>query len=437
VSVPFALSIHNFVDKIGAYCGFGAIIGLAVLILLFFSHAREIANLRSRLGEAQERIVALEGRVMQLIRAPAPVQRTAPGPVQPTQPPVAPARAPMGTAAASVRRVPDGQPPQAPLAPAAPAGTGAPALASATSMVAAADSRARRSGAPRRGGEAPGPAPSATSVARAGEDTVLVPAGAATAAGAPGVGNGVGRAAAAAATPPPTRTRPPLPAGGRGPAGRAMPPRVQMREGQQIPAPAGRRAAAPPPSLQEPPPNRSVRRRVLSGLAGLVVVGAVVVALLVVTNNGGTTKSNVHHPGAGSASHSQGGKKHRVPVVKHGSVTVAVLNGTAVSGLAGDVSSALTKKGFRQGPVTNAAVETQARTQVAYVANNVREAQAVAKSLGLPFSTVHKADETTIQSCETPVTGTTTSSGSCQANVIVTVGSDKASLASSGTSTSA
>lgn len=182
--------------------------------------------------------------------------------------------------------------------------------------------------------------------------------------------------------------------------------------------------------------NHSARRRVLSGLAGLVVVAAVVVALLVVTNNGGTTKSNVNHPSRNSSSH-RGSKKHKLPAIKPGSVTVAVLNGTAVSGLAGDVSSALTKKGYVQGPVTNAAVETQAHTEVAYVANNVRKAQAVAKSLGLPSSAVHKADETTIQSCETPVTGTTTSSGSCQANVIVTVGSDKASLASSGTSTSA
>jgi hypothetical protein len=209
-----------------------------------------------------------------------------------------------------------------------------------------------------------------------------------------------------------------------------------MRDGQQLPPAAARRGAGSPPSLQDPPRSHSVRRRVLSGLAGLVVVAAVVVALLVVTNNGGTTKSNVDHPGANSGSHNKGGQKHKVPAVKPGSVTVAVLNGTAVSGLAGDVSSALTKKGYLPGPVTNAAVETQARTEVAYVANNVRKAQAVAKSLGLSPSTVQKADETTIQSCETPVTGTTTSTGSCQANVIVTVGSDKASLASSGTSTS-
>lgn len=449
MTVPFAsLSIHTFVDKIGAYCGFASIIGLAILILLFFSQARETANLRGRLAEAQERINALEGRLVQLMRMPAQRGAGAPAPPPvPAQPPVAPlaaTRQPMGTAAASVRRPAPGVAADGAPARYAGAGMGAPALASATSLI-------LTPGALRRaqaGGKAVRATPAAT--AAASEDTVLVPAGAATAAAtaaaAVPVGGGNGRARTAAAAPPPTRTRPAAtpprgaPGGRNAAAARNATARTQGRPDAQSGAPGGRgrgRGQAPP-SLQEPPPNHSARRRVLSALAGLVVVAGVVVALLVVTNNGGTTNSKVNHPGAKTSANTHGsnGKNHTAPpAVKPSDVTVAVLNGTAVSGLAADVSSALSQKGYQPGPVANAAVQTQAHTAVAYMSNDVREAQAVAKSLGLTLGSVEKANETTIQSCETPVTGvttgSTTTSSSCAADVIVTVGNDKASLASS------
>lgn len=437
VTVPFAsLSIHTFVDKIGAYCGFASIIGLAILILLFFSHARETANLRSRLAEAQERINALEGRLAQFLRMQA--RRGAAQPPMPAQPPVAPvtaARQPMGTAVTSVRRpaAAEGAPP---VPRYAGAGVAAPALASATSLISAPGMVGRSAAATKAGRTTPAVA------AAASEDTVLVPAGAATAAAtAAPAGGGNGRARAAA-TPPPTRTRPATapprgaPAGRNAAAARNAAARAQGRPDGQAAAPGGRGRGQAPPSLQQPPPNRSVRRRVLSALAGLVVVAGVVVALLVVTNNGGTTNSNVHHPGAKTNAKHQGDKsKKHAPAVKPSKVTVAVLNGTAVSNLAEDVSQHLGQQGYQQGPITNAAVQTQSHTIVAYLDNNIREADAVAKSLGLPASSVQKADQTTIQSCETPVTGVTTGSTtpgstSCEANVIVTVGSDKASLAS-------
>ena len=43
-SIPFALSVHHFINSVGADAGFAAIIGLAILVLLYFAQARETAN---------------------------------------------------------------------------------------------------------------------------------------------------------------------------------------------------------------------------------------------------------------------------------------------------------------------------------------------------------------------------------------------------------
>ena len=39
-SLPFALSIHNFINSVGADAGFAAIIGLALLILALTLYMR-------------------------------------------------------------------------------------------------------------------------------------------------------------------------------------------------------------------------------------------------------------------------------------------------------------------------------------------------------------------------------------------------------------
>ncbi len=67
-SVPFALSIHHFISTVGADAGFAAIIGLAILILLWFAQARETASLREHAYEATERIQRLEARLAQVGR---------------------------------------------------------------------------------------------------------------------------------------------------------------------------------------------------------------------------------------------------------------------------------------------------------------------------------------------------------------------------------
>jgi hypothetical protein len=67
-AIPFALSIHHFISSVGADVGFASIIGLAILVLLFFAQARETASLRRRADEAEEQLQALHLYVDRLSR---------------------------------------------------------------------------------------------------------------------------------------------------------------------------------------------------------------------------------------------------------------------------------------------------------------------------------------------------------------------------------
>ena len=64
--VPFALSVHHIISSVGADVGFASLIGLALLVLLFFSQARETATLRTRADEAGMRIGELEAELADL-----------------------------------------------------------------------------------------------------------------------------------------------------------------------------------------------------------------------------------------------------------------------------------------------------------------------------------------------------------------------------------
>src|SRR3954452_16327584 len=56
-------SISSQIEQIGAICGFAAILGLAVLSVLYFSQAREVKRLREWAGRAPERDAELQARV--------------------------------------------------------------------------------------------------------------------------------------------------------------------------------------------------------------------------------------------------------------------------------------------------------------------------------------------------------------------------------------
>ncbi len=442
MSLSFAsLSVHGFVNSVGAYVGLGSIVAVALLVLLYFAHARETATLRDRLDEAQQRISGLEGRIGQLMQMQAAQRGRAPGPVAPA-PPV-PVRAP-GAPQGSVRRVPNpataaatataapatglaatATPPRPTgLTPAAPAGMGGPALASATKLI---------------------PDPAATGEP---DDTMFVPAAAAAAAVANGKAGAEHTAVLAAAKPTPAAAASARAASAspRGPV--APPPRMQIggeSDGAEAAATAAggagriRRIGGNPQTTTVLPvfDDESVGGRGrFSGallpilIAGLAVV-VIIVGLIVISNSGGSTSGNVNHSNtnAGTTGQTLHNKKPAPTPFSAADFKVAVLNGTAQSGLAGDIGTKLARAGYKKGNITNAASQTEGLTFVYYVPGKANKlaAQHVAKALALPPSRVRKAGKSVLQSCAISATGT--SLGSCGAQLIVSVGQDRVSLA--------
>ena len=62
-ALPTALSLSDSFTKVGAVAAFVALVGIAILALLFFSQARELKRLREWAGRAPERAAELEQRV--------------------------------------------------------------------------------------------------------------------------------------------------------------------------------------------------------------------------------------------------------------------------------------------------------------------------------------------------------------------------------------
>ena len=188
-----------------------------------------------------------------------------------------------------------------------------------------------------------------------------------------------------------------------------------------------------PPFDDEPAGRGWFSGRVLPLLIGAVAIAVIVAGLIVITNAGNSTTGNVNHNNASQTGQSLHKKRATPTPFSAAHVTVAVLNGTAQSGLAGDVGKKLAADGYKKGNVTNAASQTEALTFVYYKAGpaaNRTAARHVAAALSLPASRVHEAGNTVLQSCK--ITATGASLVACNANVIVTVGQDRMNLASSG-----
>jgi hypothetical protein len=208
-------------------------------------------------------------------------------------------------------------------------------------------------------------------------------------------------AAAAAASPP---TQPPRPVASPPPA---APPR------RQAAPPAGSRVGAAPSvpgsdarfasrpgvtsrhSPQEtailpPRPSEGSRlggRYLAIALAGLLVLGgAAVYGVTQLTgkdsangngNGQAATRGTANGNGSGSSKQKQGG------AVKPGSVTVAVLNGTTVPGLAATLSDQIAAAGFKVGTITNFSDQQLAESVIQYAPGHQAEARAVSRRLGI------------------------------------------------------
>ncbi len=444
--LPLAFSIHHFISSVGADAGFAAIIGLAILVLLYFAQARETTTLRDEAISASQRVEQLERRVAQLGGppvAPAPESATSntqggtSAPAAPSAPAsgarVAPAQAvanPAPTATPGGEHAP--LPPSASAStsmPAAPAGVGAPALADATRLIPAAEAAQAAEGVQATGTAqaAAGPAGEATPP-RETEATRQAPS--------PGEEEARGEpqappeatvrrpaAPAALATPPPATAAagagqtqaadegPSAPVAANGGGGqprtrpaaasppRQPPPRIHARDGSRSPGPLSLGA-------------RSRGNRWLPAVSGLLLLAAVIAALLVVTSGGGSS----HRAAATRNTNAPAARSGFIPA----SVTVAVLNGTDVSQLAHRVEQKLTRSGYKGATVATAADQTHTTTVVAYLPGYQSNATHVATSLGLPSSAVQPVDQSARAiACPPP--------SACGASVVVTVGSDLAS----------
>jgi hypothetical protein len=88
------------------------------------------------------------------------------------------------------------------------------------------------------------------------------------------------------------------------------------------------------------------------------------------------------------------GEGQRVGAIDRADVTVAVLNGTSVNGLAGNVGSDVESSGYELGPVSST-TPSYAKTVVLYADGQKRAAQKVARDLGVDKATVEQLDRET------------------------------------------
>ncbi len=390
--LPFALSVHHFISSVGADAGFAALIAVALLVLLYFSQARETATLRKRAEESGQRVAQLEAELAALAdhvaALPAEISVHA---VTPRAAPTyrgAPVPAGVGAASAS-------------LPPSAPAGVGAPALAAATRLIPQPEPEPAPVGLVNR------PADDGTSAHT--PSPVMVPGG-----------NGSSGAAAAASVPAVKRLVQGQPGGPSRPGGGPSRPAQGRPVGAQ-----GRPGGPPRGAMAMRPAQRKTRTgRVFGVLGALLLVGAVVAGVLVIENINSSSSSSRKSQAAATSTLASHRIPTRAPAVNPATVTVLVLNGTDQTGAAGRVSQQLNGAGFKQGGVpSNAADQTHTSTIVAYMPNDRRDALAVATALKLRATSVQPIDQATQQIACPP------SSGPCRSAVVVTVGTDLAGAA--------
>ena len=295
-TIPFAISVHHFISSVGADVGFASIIGLAILVLLYFSQARETANLREQAYQANQRVSQLEARLTTMARQQ---QQAAAAAAQPAAAQQAAAARTGNQAATGVRRNPFAAPAlvgATAVAPAPPAGVAAPALSAATKLIPT---------DPVVSDPLPAEVPDPLELT-----SYSTPAPATAAGGSNGVStDSVATSSPPRVTPPPARAAQQAQRGGRG----TQPPR--SRPGTQ-------------------PPRGPERRRSRTGLRfglliGALAVAGVVVALVLITKSSSSSSSSSNTQAASTAPTT----RHVKATVKinPANVTVTVLNGTATA----------------------------------------------------------------------------------------------------------
>jgi hypothetical protein len=186
--------------------------------------------------------------------------------------------------------------------------------------------------------------------------------------------------------------------------------RAPERSGRGVAAVPGRAAGVPPPAQLQTvtiPPRRSQpwyrrigSRYVAVALVGLLVVGGAAAygVTQLIGDDGGDNSGNAQAKRNGAA-------------VKPGNVTVAVLNGTTVPGLAAMLSDQIAAAGFKKGTINDYSDKQLAESVVQYAPGHEAAAKAVSRRLGI--------------SQREPVTANSRALAG-DATVIVIAGADKA-----------
>ena len=124
-------------------------------------------------------------------------------------------------------------------------------------------------------------------------------------------------------------------------------------------------------------------RYIAMGAAGLLVAGGVAYGVVQLTGDDGGTTATTANPDRTQNGDGNGRRERRQVNIEPSEVTVAVLNGTTVQGLAAQVAEEATANGFTPGTTGNAARVDQAESEVLYRAGQARAARAVANRLGI------------------------------------------------------
>jgi hypothetical protein len=424
----------QILKDIGSYAGLGAVVGLAVLSALYFSQARDVKRLREWAGRAPERTA--EGVSAQQL---TPQRVTA---VPQGKPAVAagktavPKPAPAAAAAAGAGAA------QARPAAATPAAQGKPAVAATAQAKPAhpADEEAQttdeKAPVPAEAKEAGDDkeqvaAESKEPVADESKEPVGVeakqPAGVAAAAA------GAAAASAEAKTAQPTAgagtAAPPKPGDGTPPTAPAKPatgtppkqgdgPPVPSKPGASTPAAARPAQTQPPAVPRKIPPERPIpsfpsrsgdgpgasqttiippygqeeaqrkgrqlpSARYLALAAGgvLVIGGAAAFGLTELSKKEAPPPKT--QPASKGDTPKKANKQRKLPPINASRVTVSVLNGTTVPGLAAQIGDRVGSLGFQLGNVTNSSDQQRAESVVLFAPGAQREAAFVGRKLGI------------------------------------------------------
>jgi hypothetical protein len=175
----------------------------------------------------------------------------------------------------------------------------------------------------------------------------------------------------------------------------------QAREVKRLREWAGRAPErAPSPQRRSQPWYSPIGTRSVAVVVGLVVLGAAAYGVTQLTGGGADSGNGLPNK-----------PKRNGAAVKPGNVTVAVLNGTTVPGLAAALRDQIAAAGFKKGTINDYSDKQLAESVVQYVPGHQAEAKTVSRRVGISRREPVAADSRALAG---------------DATVIVIAGADKA-----------